>query len=1040
LFSLFCCFLYLINNPAIPLLKIVLIMKKFLFVAIGLISFTAFSQPLLYEPFNYTPSATNGLFLQSNFSWPNVNTGDSILVANSSLSYVGLAASTGNKVTFDGAGTDNYRGYAAQTTGTVYFSFLLNLSSLGTLNTTGTYDITLVEANSTTAFGACIWIKASATAGKYLIGISNRSTSAVSYTLTDMDINTTYFIVASYEIVAGAANDVSKMWINTAQFGGVAPVPSLTATGGTDLSANGIGRILFRQAAATTTPFVEVDEIRVGTTWNDVTPCAAPTTYYQDVDGDSFGDPNAPVSACMPMAGLVLNNQDCNDNNAAINPNTVWYADADGDGFGNLLVTQTACVQPPGYVSNSTDCNDNNANVNAITTWYIDADGDGYGNAATSIQNCGQPVGYVANSTDCNDASAAVNPGAVEVYNGIDDNCNNTIDEGFTPVNYYLDNDGDGVGGNTFVVGITSPGPNYVLTTGDCNDNSNAMYPGNTEICDNLDNDCDASIDEGLIFVTYYQDLDGDTYGNLAVTLSACSTPQGYVLNSTDCNDQNNAIHPGAIDIPGNGIDEDCSGLDAPIVAAQLGLYEFTQPSGCPVLANTVTTQPANATFSIYTNQGGSCVAAANVFNNNTWNTTGTVNPSNYNEFSITPDSCYGFTLTKLTFTHKVSNVNTIPTWHLRSSLDNFAADIASDSITTNVIINDTVMLGAAFQNIGAVTFRFYITGISTSGATWRNDNVSLWGFINPVQAQTFYADADGDGFGDPNSSILTCTMPQGYTNNNTDCDDTNALINPNTIWYADADQDGYGDPNNFTTSCLTPPGAVLNGDDCDDTNNQLTVVTMYYVDADGDGFGDNATGVEQCAQPANTVTIGGDCDDMNDQIYPGATEICDNLDNNCDGNTDEGLPTITYYEDLDLDGFGSNVTLTSCDSLGAGYVLVTGDCNDNNNQIYPGAMEVIDNGVDENCDGTDNYAGLNEIANFSVTLIPNPSDGEVMIAMSNGASFVGQITDMMGKVVVEFSTESSSQIITTKGWAQGTYFVRITHVQQQFISKLLVK
>ena len=214
----------------------------------------------------------------------------------------------------------------------------------------------------------------------------------------------------------------------------------------------------------------------------------------------------------------------------------------------------------------------------------------------------------------------------------------------------------------------------------------------------------------------------------------------------------------------------------------------------------------------------------------------------------------------------------------------------------------------------------------------------------------------------------------------------------------------------------------------------------MYYVDADGDGFGDNATGVEQCAQPANTVTIGGDCDDMNDQIYPGATEICDNLDNNCDGNTDEGLPTITYYEDLDLDGFGSNVTLTSCDSLGAGYVLVTGDCNDANNQIYPGAMEVIDNGIDENCDGMDNYAGLSEVVGYSVTLVPNPSDGEVMISMTNGSSFVGQITDMMGKIVVEFTNESSSQLITTKGWAPGTYFVRITHAQQQFISKLLVK
>ena len=1016
-------------------------MKKFLLVYLTLVVLNLNAQPLFYEPFSYTPSNVNGLFVQSNAVWKNANTGDSIFVVANSLSYPGLAASQGEKVAFDGAGVDNYRAFTQQTSGEVYASFVMNVASLGLMNTTGTYVLTLLENNSTSAFGACLWLKKSATAGKFNIGISNRSNSAVSYLPADLDTLTSHFIVLSYEIIAGSANDVSSIWLNTAQFGGSEPASSASALGGTDLSVAGIGRLMLRQPATTANaPFVQFDEIRVGTTWNDVTPCAAPTTYYQDLDGDSFGNPNAAIQACMPMAGLVLNNQDCNDNNAVINPNTVWYADADGDGFGNVAVTQTACVQPNGFVTNNTDCNDNNALANVVTTWYADTDGDGYGNAATSMQNCGQPAGYVANSTDCNDASAAVNPGAVEIFNGIDDNCNNTVDEGFTPINYYLDNDGDGVGGNTFVLGITSPGPNYVLITGDCNDNSAVMYPGNTETCDNLDNDCDASIDEGLIFLTYFQDSDGDTYGNLSVTLSACSAPQGYVLNSTDCNDQNSAINPGAQDIPGNGIDEDCSGLDAPIVAAQLGLYEFTQASGCPVLANTVTTQPANASFSIYTNVGGTCTAAANVFNNNTWNTTGTINLNNYNEFSVQADSCFGLSLTKLAFTHKVSNVNTIPTWHLRSSVDNFANDIASDSITTNVILNDTVTLGAAFANLNQVTFRFYITGISTAGATWRNDNVSLWGFINSVQPQTFYADTDGDGFGDAANTLLSCTLPAGYSTNNTDCDDSNAQINPNTIWYLDTDQDGYGDPNNFTTSCLTPPGTVLNGDDCDDTNNQLNLVDMYYVDADGDGFGDEATGVETCAQPANTVTVGGDCDDANDQIYPGATEICDELDNNCDGNTDEGLPSITYYEDLDEDGFGSNVSLVSCDSLGLGYSLETGDCDDDNDQVYPGATEVLDNGIDENCDGFDNYAGLTDVSVLSMALTPNPSEGDITVTVSNNEQFDLTICDVTGQLVLSSKNVVNGASVSTRSWAPGTYFVTLRQNQQQIISKLMVK
>ncbi|MBI5118463.1 PxKF domain-containing protein, partial [Candidatus Poribacteria bacterium] len=81
------------------------------------------------------------------------------------------------------------------------------------------------------------------------------------------------------------------------------------------------------------------------------------------------------------------------------------------------------------------------------------------------------------------------------------------------------------------------------------------------EICDSMDNDCDGQADEGVT-QTFYRDADGDTYGNIAITVDACSAPVGYVTNSTDCDDSNAGTHPGATEICGNSIDEDCNGAD----------------------------------------------------------------------------------------------------------------------------------------------------------------------------------------------------------------------------------------------------------------------------------------------------------------------------------------------------------------------------------------------------------------------------------------------------------------------------------------------
>jgi len=258
-------------------------------------------------------------------------------------------------------------------------------------------------------------------------------------------------------------------------------------------------------------------------------------TYWPDVDGDGYGNPSAPISIpdTSPPAGYVDNDDDCNDNN-------------------------------PNYNTGSNACTGD--------TLYPDFDGDGFGDDGGGLPDTDAPDGYVEDNTDCNDANSAINPGATEICDSIDNNCNGSIDEGFDadadgladcndtedcdgidnngdgsidegcaePVTWYRDADGDGYGDPTDSTEATEQPDGYVDNDGDCDD---------TDFSYNLD----------CTYPTWYPDEDGDSYGNPDAPVTEKDQPDGYVSSNDDCNDENAAVNPAATEVC-DEIDNDCDG------------------------------------------------------------------------------------------------------------------------------------------------------------------------------------------------------------------------------------------------------------------------------------------------------------------------------------------------------------------------------------------------------------------------------------------------------------------------------------------------
>jgi hypothetical protein len=638
--------------------------------------------------------------------------------------------------------------------------------------------------------------------------------------------------------------------------------------------------------------------------------------------------------------------------------------------------------------------------------YYVDADGDGYGGTQT-VTSCEPtpPAGAVDNADDCGDDDDARFPGAPERCNGLDDDCDGSIenddDDTVTFVDYWPDVDGDTYGDETATPTASCDGPpdadGWSTNGDDCNDDpvvGASAYPGADEVCDGgIDNNCDGQADDldqdDLIDTpTYYVDADGDGYFD-SQGVAACAEPNvPFSLSppdqlDADCDDADEAINPGADEVCGGG-DEDCD--------------TFVDDDDPDVLQSSQTLFHTDADDDGYTAAAGvkSVVYAC-------------VEPAGFSVPSLL-DDCDD---ADAALNHDDADADGFTscagdcddTDAFFTPVDN---DLDGESTCDGDCDDTDPTLDATDGDLDG--FSSCDGDCNDSRSTTYPGAPEVVGDLVDDDCDGFldcYRDLDGDGDGGTavreDAAVVgveTCDDVVAVSSNAFDCDDSDPTINVggtevpgnavdedcNTFvdCYDDGDGDGVGssvvvpDAADTVLSCAGTAGVSDRDDDCDDgdalafpgatelvadgIDQSCDTYDACYADLDGDGQGTAVGPVlqgadlsqgESCATQAGVSDDTDDCDDGAPSIFLGAPEVVANgIDESCDGYD-------ACYDDTDLDGFGSTSVVTVGTQLStetcataSGRSATSDDCNDAVSTINPSATDQAATGVDENCDG----------------------------------------------------------------------------------------